>query len=147
MYTPGEHWYRWILISATKKFQDFADDLGIPFYIRGTYRNHDYQRELIEFYMSAPTFNQLSINCFKISADLIVCFNADTSSDYQADIKLAGKIVEQFSEICVLDSEDNFFCRLLPSKEIIVNNFGKKESSTKLVTGSVEASYESFVNR
>lgn len=139
MFTVNHLWYKWILRSITKHFKDMADNTGIYFHIGDNFTAG--QNAFIELKVDGPIISQLSRNYFRLLVGVRVFFSTDDNDNYQASAILSGLIASYFSEICLLNDEDEVIGRLLPNEEMRVNDFGIVRD-TKIKQGSVESVYE-----
>ena len=146
------HWPRWIFASASKYFEQIAQENNLHFFIEGTERfTSDYQK-YIEFRLDGPNMVELSKDYYRLEVEinLLWSFNQD-QEDFHETERIKGILIEAMTDICIYKygngaSDDNSLLGVLSLKQdnrnlIRVNNFGQIRQDVKLMQGTVEGTY------
>ena len=143
------NWPRWIYASASKVFQTMADAYPIYFFLEGTKRRTDTKSNFIEFRMQGPRVTEISNGYYRLDVEINILYSIAISSDFHLPYKIAGKIVETMSDICVYKYNDGdalLGVLTLKRQPVVVAHFGQARPDTEVVQGTIEGSYTMHLN-
>ncbi len=145
----NENWIRWIYASASKIFKTMADAYPVHMFLEGTKRYTDTHSNFLEFRMSGPRITEISNGYYRLDLEINILYSIAIGTDFHLPYKIAGKIVETMSDICVYEYNDGdayLGTLTLKRQPVVVAHFGQARADTEVVQGTVEGSYVIHLN-